>query len=146
MIHSMILFWMPMYAYYGDVIWSSGREGGYLVLGNMVYTVSFNSPTFAPFFIIWIDFILVRCGDSLSEGGIDNKLVDVANALLHLGVDRSLVLIYVQLQVRLMAVMNLNHLFKSILFLATFGRQFELAPSSLEPITWYSAALYSGWV
>lgn len=29
-----------MYAYYGDVIWSNGRDGGYLVLGNMVYTVS----------------------------------------------------------------------------------------------------------
>lgn len=28
-----------MYANYNDVIWSSGREGGYLVLGNMVYTV-----------------------------------------------------------------------------------------------------------
>lgn len=32
-----------MYAYYGDVIWSNGREGGYLVLGNMVYTVSNSS-------------------------------------------------------------------------------------------------------
>lgn len=31
---------MPMYAYFGDVIWSSGRDGGYLVLGNMVYTVT----------------------------------------------------------------------------------------------------------
>lgn len=43
MIHSIILYWMPMYAYYGDVIWSNGREGGYLVLGNMVYTVSNSS-------------------------------------------------------------------------------------------------------
>lgn len=41
MIHSIILYWMPMYAYFGDVIWSNGREGGYLVLGNMVYTVSY---------------------------------------------------------------------------------------------------------
>lgn len=40
MIHSMILYWMSMYSYFGDVVWSSGREGGYLVLGNMVYTVS----------------------------------------------------------------------------------------------------------
>lgn len=39
LIHSIILYWMPMYAYYGDVAWSSGRDGGYLVLGNMVYTV-----------------------------------------------------------------------------------------------------------
>lgn len=28
-----------MFAYYGDIIWSNGRDGGYLVLGNMVYTV-----------------------------------------------------------------------------------------------------------
>lgn len=40
MVHSIILYWMPMYIYKGDVIWSNGREGGYLVLGNMVYTVS----------------------------------------------------------------------------------------------------------
>jgi hypothetical protein len=31
---------MPMYAYSGGVVWNSGFEGGYLVLGNMVYTVS----------------------------------------------------------------------------------------------------------
>ena len=40
MIHSTILFWMPKHAYEGDVIWGNGRDGGYLVLGNMVYTVS----------------------------------------------------------------------------------------------------------
>lgn len=40
MIHSIILYWLSMYTYYGDVIWSNGREGGYLVLGNMVYTVN----------------------------------------------------------------------------------------------------------
>lgn len=39
MVHSVILYWMPMFAYYGDIIWSNGRDGGYLVLGNMVYTV-----------------------------------------------------------------------------------------------------------
>lgn len=29
-----------MYAYQGDVLWDNGRDGGYLVLGNIVYTVS----------------------------------------------------------------------------------------------------------
>jgi len=38
LVHSIILYWLPMFAY-GDVIWANGREGGYLVLGNMVYTV-----------------------------------------------------------------------------------------------------------
>jgi phospholipid-transporting ATPase len=42
MIHSIILFWMPKYAFEGDIIWSNGRDGGYLVLGNMVYTVNIN--------------------------------------------------------------------------------------------------------
>lgn len=31
-----------MYTLYiiSDVVWANGREGGYLVFGNMVYTVS----------------------------------------------------------------------------------------------------------
>lgn len=40
MIHSIILFWMPKYAYESGVVWGNGRDGGYLVMGNMVYTVS----------------------------------------------------------------------------------------------------------
>jgi phospholipid-transporting ATPase len=35
-----------MYAYQGAVVWGNGRDGGYLVLGNMVYTVSFSRETF----------------------------------------------------------------------------------------------------
>jgi len=34
---------MPMYAYTDGIVWGHGREGGYLVLGNMVYTVRFLS-------------------------------------------------------------------------------------------------------
>lgn len=37
--HSVLLFWLPMYAVKNDIIWKNGKEGGYLVLGNMVYTV-----------------------------------------------------------------------------------------------------------
>ncbi|XP_054269311.1 probable phospholipid-transporting ATPase IA isoform X3 [Macrosteles quadrilineatus] len=36
--HSVLLFWLPMYAVKNDIIWKNGKEGGYLVLGNMVYT------------------------------------------------------------------------------------------------------------
>jgi len=38
LLHSIFLFWLPMYAYKGDVLWGNGRDGGYLVLGNIVYT------------------------------------------------------------------------------------------------------------
>ncbi|XP_063696555.1 phospholipid-transporting ATPase IA isoform X8 [Culicoides brevitarsis] len=38
LIHSLFLFWLPMYAYKGDVLWGNGQDGGYLVLGNIVYT------------------------------------------------------------------------------------------------------------
>ncbi|XP_062560434.1 probable phospholipid-transporting ATPase IA isoform X3 [Armigeres subalbatus] len=38
LVHSMILYWLPMWSYQGDVIWGNGRDGGYLVLGNIVYT------------------------------------------------------------------------------------------------------------
>uniref|UniRef100_T1JKU3 Phospholipid-transporting ATPase n=1 Tax=Strigamia maritima TaxID=126957 RepID=T1JKU3_STRMM len=36
--HSILLFWLTMFAMNQDVAWKSGREGGYLVFGNMVYT------------------------------------------------------------------------------------------------------------
>lgn len=40
LVHSVLLFWIPMLAIHKDVIWYHGKEGGYLVFGNMVYTVS----------------------------------------------------------------------------------------------------------
>uniref|UniRef100_A0AAG5DM45 Phospholipid-transporting ATPase n=1 Tax=Anopheles atroparvus TaxID=41427 RepID=A0AAG5DM45_ANOAO len=36
--HSAVLFWLSKKSYEKDVIWSNGRDGGYLVLGNIVYT------------------------------------------------------------------------------------------------------------
>lgn len=42
LLHSVLLFWLPMLAVQKDVIWLHAKEGGYLVLGNMVYTVSFS--------------------------------------------------------------------------------------------------------
>ena len=38
--HSVLLYWLPLLAAEKDVIWSNGREGGYLLLGNIVYSVS----------------------------------------------------------------------------------------------------------
>ncbi|KAJ8667378.1 hypothetical protein QAD02_009040, partial [Eretmocerus hayati] len=38
LLHSALLFWLPLFALQKDVIWSNGRDGGYLVLGNFVYT------------------------------------------------------------------------------------------------------------
>jgi magnesium-transporting ATPase (P-type) len=37
--HSVLLYWLPLLAAENDVIWSNGREGGYLLLGNIVYSV-----------------------------------------------------------------------------------------------------------
>jgi phospholipid-transporting ATPase len=37
--HSVLLYWLPLLATEQDVIWSSGRDGGYLLLGNIVYSV-----------------------------------------------------------------------------------------------------------
>jgi len=36
--HSVLLYWLPLFAAEKDVIWSNGREGGYLLLGNIVYS------------------------------------------------------------------------------------------------------------
>nr|CAG4647660.1 EOG090X00X3 [Moina brachiata] len=37
-VHSLFLYWLTMTAFGSDVVWSNGRDGGYLVLGNAVYT------------------------------------------------------------------------------------------------------------
>ncbi|XP_070159746.1 probable phospholipid-transporting ATPase IA isoform X7 [Polyergus mexicanus] len=36
--HSALLYWLPLMALKQDVAWGNGRDGGYLLLGNFVYT------------------------------------------------------------------------------------------------------------
>ncbi|XP_016843759.1 probable phospholipid-transporting ATPase IA isoform X4 [Nasonia vitripennis] len=38
LLHSALLYWLSLLALKQDVIWGNGRDGGYLVLGNVVYT------------------------------------------------------------------------------------------------------------
>ncbi|XP_032799496.1 probable phospholipid-transporting ATPase IA isoform X1 [Daphnia magna] len=38
LLHSMLLFWLPLMAFGEDIVWSNGKDGGYLILGNAVYT------------------------------------------------------------------------------------------------------------
>nr|XP_026491602.1 probable phospholipid-transporting ATPase IA isoform X1 [Vanessa tameamea] len=38
LLHSVLLFWLPVLLTSHHVLWSSGKDGGYLVLGNFVYT------------------------------------------------------------------------------------------------------------
>jgi len=38
-LHSVLLFWITFYIVGDGVIWINGKEGGYLVLGNCIYTV-----------------------------------------------------------------------------------------------------------
>lgn len=42
LIHSSLLYWLSLLALKEGVIWGNGRDGGYIVLGNFVYTVCFN--------------------------------------------------------------------------------------------------------
>lgn len=42
LIHSSLLYWLSLLALKEGVIWANGRDGGYIVLGNFVYTVCFN--------------------------------------------------------------------------------------------------------
>jgi len=37
--HSFLLFWICMFAMKHEVVWSNGKEGGYLLMGNFIYTV-----------------------------------------------------------------------------------------------------------
>ena len=36
--HSVFIFWLLLNIYREDVVWSNGKNGDYLVLGNAVYT------------------------------------------------------------------------------------------------------------
>ncbi|CAB3259907.1 unnamed protein product [Arctia plantaginis] len=38
LLHSVLLFWLPMLMASNHVLWPSGKDGGYLVMGNIVYT------------------------------------------------------------------------------------------------------------
>lgn len=42
LVHSAFLFWLPLLACQNDILWISGKDGGFLMLGNCVYTVSEN--------------------------------------------------------------------------------------------------------
>lgn len=44
LLHSMLLFWLPVLLTQHHVLWPQGKDGGYLVLGNFVYTVSMLQP------------------------------------------------------------------------------------------------------
>ncbi|CAH1730930.1 probable phospholipid-transporting ATPase IA isoform X2 [Aphis gossypii] len=37
-LHSFLLFWICMFALKHEVVWSNGKEGGYLLMGNFIYT------------------------------------------------------------------------------------------------------------
>lgn len=39
-VHSIFLFWLSYWAMGDGIVWGHGAEGGYLVLGNFIYTVS----------------------------------------------------------------------------------------------------------
>ncbi|XP_032306243.1 probable phospholipid-transporting ATPase IA isoform X4 [Drosophila ananassae] len=38
LLHSVFLFWLPLVAFTGEVIWSDGLTSDYLMMGNLVYT------------------------------------------------------------------------------------------------------------
>ncbi|XP_065288797.1 probable phospholipid-transporting ATPase IA isoform X17 [Dermacentor albipictus] len=76
--HSIVLFWLTMLGVKQDVAWANGRDGGYLMFGNMVYTyvvvtvclkagLEMNSWTWPVHMAIWgsigmwILFLLIYC-------------------------------------------------------------------------------------
>ncbi|XP_034952573.1 probable phospholipid-transporting ATPase IA isoform X2 [Chelonus insularis] len=38
LVHSSLLYWLSLLALEHEIIWANGRDGGYIVLGNFVYT------------------------------------------------------------------------------------------------------------
>jgi magnesium-transporting ATPase (P-type) len=90
MLHSLLLYWLPLLAFQQDVVWGHGRDGGYLVLGNTVYSVSqallvLRHPTNVA------TLIAVRGDDSVFESSLGDQLLDVDHPPCHLGLNRCLV-------------------------------------------------------
>ena len=40
LIHSVLIYWITLFICEDGILWQNGHEGGYLVMGNFVYTVS----------------------------------------------------------------------------------------------------------
>ncbi|XP_064481329.1 probable phospholipid-transporting ATPase IA isoform X3 [Ornithodoros turicata] len=57
--HSIILFWLTMLAMKQDVAWANGRDGGYLMFGNLVYTPSHLAIWGS--IGLWLLFLLIYC-------------------------------------------------------------------------------------
>lgn len=90
---------MPMYSYFDGIVWGNGREGGYLVLGNMVYTVRSLSVPYNSTSTSNDVLITVCCRNSLLEGRSYLQLMDMANSLCYLGFNCIMVPLYANLQV-----------------------------------------------
>lgn len=48
-LHSVLLFWLPMLMVSHDIVWPNGKDGGYLLMGNIIYTVTLLSKTLLSF-------------------------------------------------------------------------------------------------
>lgn len=110
LIHSSLLYWLPLLALTQDVAWANGRDGGYLLLGNFVYTVS-AMRYFSHCAIARERFMktsmketrrdtymlyrsLVCCSDSVREGRSNNKFVDMGHSFSNVGIYYTVVFIY----------------------------------------------------
>lgn len=101
LLHSVFLFWMPMMLFHSEAIWGDGKTSDYLLLGNMVYTVSpgrnLNIVYIEHIFTLCICFA-VRCRHGLLEGRPHHKFLDLVNTCGHLGIYWSLVYLCSHLQ------------------------------------------------
>lgn len=117
LVHSALLFWLPILAMHHDVLWMSGKQGGYLVVGNAVYTVSFiivwsylfySCKTERALFQCCLFYFLLNClivfsvrrSHSLPQSWTDYKLLAVAHPLRYLGIYWTVVFVFNYLQVR----------------------------------------------
>ena len=59
--HSALLFWFSLLAFGHDVVWGHGKQGGYLLLGNVVYSVKFHQLNISfLYFIFLITYLLFQ--------------------------------------------------------------------------------------
>ena len=108
-IHSVILYWLPMLMCQHDVLWGNGLDQSYLVLGNFVYTVSisrFYNFSSCPLLVHYRCsdphcFLSVYCGYCLSQSWFGYKFMDMVNTCCYLGINSYMVFVCCDLQVNM---------------------------------------------
>jgi len=93
-IHSFLLFWICMFVTKHEVLWSNGREGGYLLMGNFIYTVKYNT-IFLLCNKVWFNIcVLVCCHHCVSQSWLTYTVMVLYCTYSYMGFNSCMVCVF----------------------------------------------------